>query len=67
MDFEDAMAKVQATSGVSAEELEILEQKARQIGSTTQLSATRAEALLLLAQAGYDTEQSLTMVERLLI
>lgn len=64
MDFEDAMAKVQATSGVSAEELEILEQKARQIGSTTQLSATQgAEALLLLAQAGYDTEQSLTMVD----
>ena len=64
MDFEDAMAKVQATSGVSAEELEVLEQKARQIGSTTQLSATEgAEALLLLAQAGYDTEQSLTMVD----
>ena len=64
MDFEDAMAKVQATSGVSAEELEVLEQKARQIGKTTQLSATEgAEALLLLAQAGYDTEQSLTMVD----
>lgn len=64
MDFEDAMAKVQATSGVTSQELEILEQKARSIGSTTQLSATDgAEALLLLAQAGYDTEQSLTMVD----
>ena len=64
MDFEDAMAKVQATSGVTSDELVILEQKAREIGSTTQLSATQgAEALLLLAQAGYDTEQSMLMVD----
>ena len=64
MDFEDAMAKVQATAGVSSEELEILSNKAREIGKNTQLSASEgAEALLLLAQAGYTTEQSLSMVD----
>ena len=64
MSFEEAMAKVQAVSGATGDDFDRLSQKARQIGGDTQLSASEgAEALLLLAQAGYDTETSLGMVD----
>lgn len=52
IDFEEAMAEVGAISGVAGDDLERLSEKARQIGSDTQLSASEgAEALKLLAQA----------------
>lgn len=39
IDFEDSMAKVQATSGATGEELSLLENKAREMGATTKFSA----------------------------
>ena len=64
VDYEEAIAKVAATSGATADEMELLSNKAREIGSSTQLSASQgAEALLLLAQAGYDTNSSIAMVD----
>lgn len=64
MSFEDSMAKISATTGATGDDLEKLEAKAREIGKTTSLSADEgATALLYLAQAGYDTEQSLSAVD----
>lgn len=64
MSFEDSMAKISATTGATGYDLEKLEEKAREIGKTTSLSAEEgATALLYLSQAGYDTEQSLASVD----
>lgn len=49
-DFEAGMSKVQAISGASAEELEMLSEKAKQMGSATKYSATEsAEAFQYMA------------------
>lgn len=59
-DFEVAMSKVQATSGASAEDLKLLEQKALEMGSSTVFSASEsAEALNYMAMAGWKTEDML--------
>lgn len=64
MSFEDSMAKISATTGATGYDLEKLEEKAREIGKTTSLSAEEgATALLYLSQAGYDTQQSLSAVD----
>ncbi len=64
MSFESAMAQVQAVSGATGKDFENLSEKARQIGSETSLSASEgAEALLVLAQAGISTEDSIKMVD----
>ncbi len=52
--FEQAMAKVKAISGASAEEFNTLEKAARDAGATTVFSASEAaEALSYLAMAGF--------------
>ena len=55
MDFEQAMAKVQATAGIASntsEEFKALEAAAREVGRETQLSATEsADALYYMALA----------------
>ena len=57
--FSQEMSKVQALSGASAEEMELLEQTARAYGATTQYSATEAaEALGYMALAGWDAQTS---------
>lgn len=54
--FEAAMSKVQAISGASAEDLAKLEAQAKQLGKTTQFSATQAaDAMSFLAMAGWKT------------
>lgn len=64
IDFEQAIAEVGAISGATAEELQLLSDKARSIGENTQLSATQgAEALKLLMQAGYDTNKAIATVD----
>lgn len=64
MDFEEGMAKVQAISGATSEELEQLKEKAREMGEKTKFSATEsAEALQYMSMAGWKTNQMLTGLE----
>lgn len=61
--FEVTIAELGAVSGASAEDLERLEARARELGATTSFSAQQAaEALVLLAKAGYTTEQQIAGV-----
>lgn len=57
-DFEAGMSKVSALSGATGDDLKMLEDKAREMGSTTKYSSTEsAEALSYMALAGWDAEQ----------
>lgn len=59
--FEQGMAKVQAISGATDEELERLSEIAREMGATTKFSATEAaEALTYMAMAGWKTEDMIS-------
>ena len=59
MNFQDAMAKVQALSGASGAELKKLEDTAKQMGESTVFSASEcADALGYMALAGWDANQS---------
>lgn len=61
MDFEAQMSKVQAISGASADEIQALTEKAKQMGVETKFSATEAgEALEYMAMAGWKTEDMLS-------
>ena len=58
--FEASMSKVQALSGASAQEMEQLTATAKEMGSTTQYTATEAaDALGYMALAGWDSQQSI--------
>ena len=58
--FTASMSEVGAISGASAEQLELLEQTAREYGATTKFSASEsAQALKYMALAGWDTQQSI--------
>ena len=58
-EFQAVMSEVQAISGASAQELEMLEATAREFGATTTFSAKEAgEALKYMALAGWDVNQS---------
>lgn len=61
--FESAMSQVAATMGVSVDSIENLSDFAREMGETTQFSATEAaQALNYMALAGYDAEKSMQML-----
>lgn len=58
--FSASMSEVAAISGASAEDLERLEQTAREYGATTKFSASEsAQALKYMALAGWDANQSI--------
>lgn len=58
MDFEAQMSKVQAISGANAEEMQLLTDKAKEMGAKTKFSATEsAQALEYMAMAGWKTDQ----------
>lgn len=60
MDFDTSMSKVKAISGASEESFEALRAKARQMGATTQFSASEAaDALTYMAMAGWDDHEML--------
>ena len=64
MDFESAMSQVGAVSGASAEDMEKLSEKAKEMGSTTKFTATEAaEAFNYMAMAGWKTEDMLDGIE----
>jgi TP901 family phage tail tape measure protein len=67
MDFEASMSNVQAISGATGNDLVKLEDKARQLGSTTSKSASEAaDALGYMALAGWDTTQMMDGLEPIL-
>lgn len=58
--FEASMSKVQAISGATGSDLETLKNKAKEMGATTQFSASQsADAMTYMAMAGWDTTQIL--------
>ena len=64
MGFDASMSRVQAISRVSEKDFERLKNKAREIGATTQFTATEAaQAMIALAQAGWKTEDMLSGVD----
>lgn len=57
-DFQQSMNKVKAVSGATGKEFQALEDMAKELGSTTQFSASQAaEAMGFLAMAGFDTKE----------
>lgn len=59
MNFEASMSNVAALSGATGEELALLTDTAKEMGATTQFSATQAaDALAYMALAGWDAQQS---------
>lgn len=66
-DFEAAMSKVEAISGATGDEVEQLEDKAKEMGATTKFSATEAaEAFQYMAMAGWKTEDMLKGIDGIL-
>lgn len=65
--FDSAMSKVGAVSGASAEDLEALRKKAKEMGENTKFSATEsAEAFNYMAMAGWKTEDMLDGINGIL-
>ncbi len=63
-DFEAQMSTVSAISGASAEDMEKLGEKAKEMGIKTKFSATEAgRAMEYMAMAGWKTEEMLNGVE----
>ena len=65
--FEAAVSQVEAISGATAEQLEQLTAKAKELGSTTKFTATEAaRAMNYMAMAGWDAEQMLSGIDGVL-
>lgn len=64
MDFEAGMSRVKAISGATADDMERLTEKAKEMGAKTKFSAVEsAEAFGYLAQAGWKTEQMIDGID----
>ncbi len=64
MSFESAMSSVSAISGAAGENLAKLTDKAKQMGATTQYSATEAaNAMEYMAMAGWKTEDMISGID----
>ncbi|SFH22934.1 phage tail tape measure protein, TP901 family, core region [Desulfotomaculum arcticum] len=65
--FDATMSKVQAVTGATGGEMDKLTAQAKDLGSTTQFSATQAaEAMTFLGQAGYTTNDIMKAMPGLL-
>lgn len=63
-DFDSSMSNVQAISGATADQMEVLRQKAREMGEKTKFSAQEAgDAMSYMAMAGWKTEDMLGGIE----
>lgn len=63
-DFDSSMSKVSAVSGATGEELDKLRAKAREMGETTQFSASEAaDAMNYMAMAGWKTKDMLDGID----
>lgn len=57
--FQRSMSEVEAISGASAEQMEVLTARAREMGATTEFSATQAaDGLKYLTMAGLDAQEA---------
>lgn len=66
-EFESGMSAVAAISGATGDDLQLLSDKAREMGSTTSFSAIdAAKGLEYMALAGWDAEQSAASLEGVL-
>jgi TP901 family phage tail tape measure protein len=64
MDFETGMLKVQSMAGASEKDVEVLGEKAKEMGEKTKFSATEAaDAFYYMASAGYKTSDMLGAIE----
>jgi TP901 family phage tail tape measure protein len=60
-DFEKSMNKVRAVSGVTGKDFDSLKEQAKELGRTTQFSASQAaDGMTFLAMAGFKTNEILT-------
>lgn len=67
MEFDQSMAQVAATMGVTVDEVQNLRDFAQQMGETTAFSASQsADALNYMALAGYDAETSMRVLPTVL-
>ncbi|WP_018934598.1 phage tail tape measure protein, partial [Gracilibacillus lacisalsi] len=67
IDFESSMSNVQAISGATGDDLQQLEDRARELGATTSKSASEAaDGLGYMALAGWETEEMLQGIEPVL-
>lgn len=67
MNFDQSMSQVAATMGVTTDEISELSDFAQEMGRTTSFSATQAaDALNYMALAGYDVDESMTMLPTVL-
>jgi TP901 family phage tail tape measure protein len=67
IDFEKSMNKVRALTGATGKDFQKMEKLARELGSTTQFTATEAgDAMAFLGMAGFDTNQILKATPALL-
>lgn len=63
-DFEQAMSKVKAISGATAGDMELLNEKAIEMGAKTKFSAKEsADAFTYMAMAGWDTKAMLDGID----
>ena len=66
-DFEAAMSKVSALSGATGSDLDKMAAKAKELGATTQFSATQvAEGFQYMSLAGWDANTSLSAIDGVL-
>ncbi len=66
-DFTAVMSKVQAISGATAEQMEMLESKAKELGASTKYSATEVgEAFTYMGMAGWKTQDMLDGIASML-
>ena len=66
-EFDSAMSKVGAVSGATGDELEMLREKAKEMGASTKYTASEAaEAFNYMAMAGWKTEDMLNGIEGIL-
>jgi len=65
--FEKAMSRVKAISGATEQEFEALKEKAKELGETTQFSASQAaEGMQFLSMAGFDVNEILSAMPSVL-
>ncbi len=66
-DFEAAMSQVKAVSGATADEMVLLNEKAKEMGATTKFTATEAgEAFNYMAMAGWKAGDMMSGIEGIL-
>lgn len=67
MDFEKSLSKVEALSGATAEDMELIKAKAKEMGETTVFTAKEStDAFSYMALAGWETSEMLDGIEGIL-